>query len=324
MTRIWRLVADHRDLRLLLSGGLISMTGDWVLNIGLMFYVYKLTGSTLASATLLLIALLPSVLLGSVAGVFVDRWDRRATLVVANLTLGVVLLPAIFVRDADDAWIIYAIALVSGVVEQVVMPAEKALTPSLVPEESLVTANALESQNAQLARLVGSALGGVLAGVGGLAAVVVFDAVSFAVAAALVWGIRARAGNGHPGGEEVATVRGVTSVLDDWRAGMLLAAASKPLKVLFFFAGLTSVGEGIMGTLFAPFVSDVLDAGSTAYGTILLPRRSGASSPASLPWGSPTVFPPTHFSGSARWSSVLSTCCCSSTPSLPRCCGRPS
>ncbi len=251
------------------------MLGDWVLNIGLTFYVFTLTGSTIASATMLMVALLPSVLLGSFAGVLVDRWDRKGTLVVANVTLALVLLPLLLVRDAGDVWIIYAVALVSGVVEQVVLPAEKALVPALVPEDSLVTANALESQNGQIARLVGSALGGVLAGLGGLAAVVTFDVVSFLVAAAAVSGIRVDARARQPDHADADAVRGITRVLDDWRGGLRLAAGSKPLKVLFFFAALTSVGEGVMGTLFAPFVSEVLDAGSTAYGTILSAQAVG-------------------------------------------------
>ncbi|MEP6468597.1 MAG: MFS transporter, partial [Chloroflexota bacterium] len=57
-------------------GGLISMIGDWVLIVGLPFEIYRRTGSTIASAAMVLAFLVPSIVLGSVAGVFVDRWDR--------------------------------------------------------------------------------------------------------------------------------------------------------------------------------------------------------------------------------------------------------
>jgi Na+/melibiose symporter-like transporter len=73
-----RLLVRNRDYRLLLVAGLVSLTGDAVMLVGLTFLVYVLTGSTLASGLTLLASLLPQITLGSVAGVFVDRWDRRA------------------------------------------------------------------------------------------------------------------------------------------------------------------------------------------------------------------------------------------------------
>src|SRR3954470_14071033 len=93
-----RLLRGTRDLRLLLGAGLVSMTGDWLLGIGLTYSVYALTGSTLAPAITLLAGFLPQVLAGLVAGVFVDRWDRRRTMVVANLLLAAGLLPLLLVR----------------------------------------------------------------------------------------------------------------------------------------------------------------------------------------------------------------------------------
>jgi len=71
MGAISRLLGENRDVRLLLGAGLVSMTGDWILNVGVAYYVYDVTGSTLASAGMLLAVFLPSILLSSVAGVFV-------------------------------------------------------------------------------------------------------------------------------------------------------------------------------------------------------------------------------------------------------------
>src|SRR3954462_8519953 len=82
-----RLLRRRRDLRLLLGAGLVSMTGDWLLGIGLTSSVYAITGSTLAPAVTLLASVSPEVGVGSVAGVFVDRGDRTRTMVVCNLLL---------------------------------------------------------------------------------------------------------------------------------------------------------------------------------------------------------------------------------------------
>ena len=72
-------------------GGLISLIGDWALNVGLPIYIFLLTGSVLALSITLLAASLPPVLFGSLAGVFVDRWDHKRTMVVTNLLLALVL-----------------------------------------------------------------------------------------------------------------------------------------------------------------------------------------------------------------------------------------
>jgi MFS family permease len=72
------MLAGQRDLRLVLSAGIISRTGDWILTIGLIYQVYAATGSTVASALAMASAFAPQVLLGAVAGVFADRWDLAA------------------------------------------------------------------------------------------------------------------------------------------------------------------------------------------------------------------------------------------------------
>ena len=74
----------RRDFALIWTASLISATGDWVLLIGLPIYVYQLSGSTLATSAMFVAELLPQIAFGSIAGVFVDRWDRKRTMVIAN------------------------------------------------------------------------------------------------------------------------------------------------------------------------------------------------------------------------------------------------
>ncbi|HEV2457926.1 MAG TPA: MFS transporter, partial [Ktedonobacterales bacterium] len=91
---------------LLWLGGLISLAGDWVLSVGLPIYVFLLTHSVLATSLMLLASSVPNVLLGSVAGVFVDRWDRKRTMVITNALLALGLLPLLLVRSLDRVWIV--------------------------------------------------------------------------------------------------------------------------------------------------------------------------------------------------------------------------
>src|SRR3954449_2462376 len=186
----WRLLSRRRDLRLLLAAGLVSMTGDWILGIGLTYSVYAITGSTLASAVTLLASFIPQVVVGSVAGVFVDRWDRTRTMVVCNLLLAVGLAPLLLVDTVKAIWVVYVVLVWESVLEVFFAPAEQALLPRLVEDDELVTANAPNGQNQNVSRLIGSARGGIAAGVGGIPAVAALDVVTFLVAAGLVLRIR--------------------------------------------------------------------------------------------------------------------------------------
>jgi len=261
------LLAARRDYRLLLSAGLVSLAGDWVLRVGLAFLVYDLTGSTAASGATLLSSYLPQLLLASPAGVLVDRWDRRRTMVATNLLQAAGLLPLVLVTDAHRVWIVYLVALWQGCLAQFFQPAEQATVPHLVPADALLQANAVNSQSRDLARLTGSTTGGVLAAWGGMAAVALFDAATFLTSALLIAGIRFRAP--VAAARVRSSLRLATSRLrGEWADGLRLATSEPTMRLLLGFGLITSVGEGIMGTLFAPFVHDVLHGDGTDYGLI--------------------------------------------------------
>lgn len=255
-----------RDFRLLVSANLISLCGDWILRTGLAYQVYALTGSTLASAGAVLAGLIPQIALGSVAGVFADRWDRRRTMVVTNLLLGLALLPLLAVRHAAQLWIVLVVMAVSSALAPFFGAAEASTVPALVPADRLVRANALNNQAGMVARLIGAGLGGVVAGAGGIPVLAIVDTLTFALAAGLLWRLRpvvtdAAADTHHP--------------VRDWIGGLRLIGRTPALRVVLAFMLITGVGEALMGTLMAPFVRDVLHGSATAYGSILSAQAVG-------------------------------------------------
>ncbi|MFF5296728.1 MFS transporter [Paractinoplanes globisporus] len=261
-------VIRNRDYRLLLAANFVSFTGDWILGAGLAYQVYVLTGSTLASAAMVLASLLPKVTLGSFAGVLADRWDRRRTMIVCNLLLAVTLLPLLLVDHPGRAPIVYAVAAVQSALAVCFASAEAALVPALVPEKDLITANAMNGQARDVARLTGAALGGVLAATGGIRLITLADAATFAVAAALLTLIRHRVV--RAGGSAAAP-----RLAGQWREGTRITLTDRTLRTLMAFALITGVGEAIMMTLMAPFVRDVLHGGNEAYGTIMAAQAIG-------------------------------------------------
>src|SRR5215213_8116364 len=91
-------VLRRRDFSLLWFGGVLSVIGDYFLFIALPFFVYERTGPGCQhGAGPFVDETLPRLLFGSVAGVFVDRWDRKRTMVISDLSRALILLPLLAV-----------------------------------------------------------------------------------------------------------------------------------------------------------------------------------------------------------------------------------
>lgn len=265
-------VLRQRNFSLLWFAGLISMIGDWMLRIALPVYVFELTNSTLATGLMFMAGTLPRLLFGSVAGVFVDRWDRRQTMIIANLLMALGLLPLLLVNSLEMLWIVYVVAFVQSLISQFFGPAENALLPLLVGEQHLLTANALNSLNNSFARLIGPALGGFVAALFSLTGTALADAATFLLAGLLIALICI------PVAEEPKVERkpiSFTAVWQEWLAGLRLIRHRRVVTLLFFIAATISIGEGVMSVLFVPFVTDVLNAEALQLGWLMSAQAIG-------------------------------------------------
>lgn len=268
----------RRDFALLWTGGLISMAGDWMLIVALPIHVYRLTGSTGATSVALAMETLPRLLLGSVAGVFVDRWDRRRTMIGANLLLAATLLILTLPGATGRLGVVYGVALVAAALAQFVGPAEQALLPQLVDETELLAANALNGLNNNLARLLGPPLGGAVAGLWGLRGVGALDAVSFLLAAGLIAAIAPAAGQR----QEAASADRLTDAAGpwrrawrDWRDGLRVVRREPAVAVVFAVIAVTSIGEGVFGVLLIVWVVRILDGGAIELGWLMSAQAAG-------------------------------------------------
>jgi MFS family permease len=245
----------RRDFGLLWTGGLISETGDWFLLVGLPFWVLQVTGSSLVTATVFLVGLLPGLVVGPLAGVLVDRWDRRRTLVAVSLAQAAFLLPLLAVDGRHRLWVVYLVMAAEAALAQLNDPARNALVPTLVARDDLVGANALIGLNANLARLAGSPLGGLLVELAGLPGLVIGDAVSFLVGAALLGLVRRppRAEPAEP--REVSTAPAPPGVVGEWVDGLRVTLGDRGLRWGLVVNGLAAVAQGIFTVLFVLFVT---------------------------------------------------------------------
>jgi len=214
------------------------------------------------------------VLFGSVAGVFVDRWDRKRLLVIGNL-IQATIIPLLLLVEANGwVWLIYVVAFAESTVSQFLGPAENALLPTLVDEQHLVSANSLNALNDNLARIVGAALGGVLLGTVGFGNVVLFDTLSYVIAAVLIAFVVAPKVTSAMV-EAAESVSRWLRVWQEWIGGLRLVAENTILRNLFIVLGVALFGDAILSALLAVFAQDVAGFSASEFGWMLTARGIG-------------------------------------------------
>ena len=262
-------VLAHPNFRLFWAGGMLSVAGDWMLLTALPFYVYSLTGSAAATSAMYVAYGVPRLLLGLLGGTLVDRFDRRRTMIVCDLSRSVLLLPLLFVDTRSTLWILLVVSAVQSAIGQLFFPARHALLPGLVPLDTRVRANSLDSLSMGITRLVGPISGGaVLAGFG-INAVVVIDAVSFSLSALLLWRMRV------PLSIARAPGRSRRSVGADLLSGIRLCWHKRVVRGILALSGAVMVGYGLVSVLTVVFVRADLGAGAAAFGWMLAAQGIG-------------------------------------------------
>ena len=265
----------QRDFALLWFGGLISIMGDWVLGVALPFFVYQVSGSTIATAVMVAAELLPRLLFGSIAGVFVDRWDRKKVMVIASLSQGLVILPLFLVHSAETLWIVYVVSFVQVTLAIFFGPAENALLPLLVPEDKLIQANSLNAMNNNFARLIGPPLGGGILALWGLTGVVLFDSVTFLIAALMIYSITQSGRSAPASPDEKLEGTSWSRFWKEWAEGMDIVRKDRIVTVLFITVVMLNFGGVMIDPLGAAYIVDVVKAGAEVFGMLVAVQAVG-------------------------------------------------
>jgi MFS family permease len=187
------------NFAIFLGANFISGIGDSAMWLAAAIWLKELTGSS-AAAGLTLFMFGCGSLLAPVGGVLADRFRRRQLLVVVDLVAVVPVLLLTLVHHSGQAWLIYTVMLIMGLIGSIMTAAQTALLPLLVPDNLLGEANGLQQMLAEGVRLFAPVLGAALFTVVGPAAVAETDAVTFLMAAMALLAVkvdeRARAEQG--------------------------------------------------------------------------------------------------------------------------------
>jgi DHA3 family tetracycline resistance protein-like MFS transporter len=178
-----------RDFRLLWSASTISLLGDGIWFVAIGWQTLALSNSATALAVVWLAFTLPHIAMLLFGGVISDRLPRRRVLLAANIVSGVFVgaMAVLSLAGVLSVWKLVILVAGYGASEAVFGPAYGAIVPELVDREVLQQANSLNQLNRPVAlRLVGPLLGGLLVGAFGTGTAFAFDALTFAVSAAIL------------------------------------------------------------------------------------------------------------------------------------------
>lgn len=259
-----------RNYRLFFSGQSVSLIGTWMTRIATGWLVYRLTGSSVLLGTVSFAGQVPAFFLGPLAGVLVDRWDRRRTLVVTQIIsmLQSFAIAALAFAGVITVWHIVALALVQGVVNAFDMPARQSFVTQMVDRrEDLSNAIALNSSMVNAARLIGPAIAGVIIAAVGEAWCFFIDGVSYlaVIVSLLLMHVVRRA----PAG-----VR--SHMLEQLREGWHYVSTSAPISSILLLLGLASLA-GMPYTVLMPVIaSKVLKGGPHTLGMLMSASGVGA------------------------------------------------
>jgi MFS family permease len=174
-----------RDFRLLWGGSVISSLGTWLLVLAIPAHVLMVTGSLRDTGLTLAAQYLPVLILGPVAGVITDRYDRRRLMIATNLFRAGAVAVMLLGTSPGRYWVLYAALLAESSGGVLYIPAWQARTPAIVGTGTqLSSANSLNALADGAVRLIGGPLGGILLAVCGVKWLICADAASYLASAA--------------------------------------------------------------------------------------------------------------------------------------------
>jgi MFS family permease len=259
-----------RNYRLFFSGQSVSLIGTWMTRIATSWLVYRLTDSAVLLGVVGFASQVPAFVLGPIAGVLVDRWDRHRVLVytqalsmIQSFALAVLALTGVV-----KVWEIIALALFQGVINAFDMPARQSFVIQMVDRrEDIGNAIALNASMVNAASLVGPAIAGFLIAGVGEGYCFLIDGISYGAVILSLLAMRITVPQAR------TAPRRVTQELNEgWR----YVKGSLPIRSILLNLGLVSMFGMSYPVLMPIFAAEVLGGGPHTLGLLMSAVGVGA------------------------------------------------
>ena len=252
-------VFRRRNFSLMWTGQLVETIGCALTSLAASIWVFRETGGSALSVGLMLMAsAAPSLLLGLLAGVFVDRYDRKRIMIAADLLRAVLVFLIPVLAPHSIVWL-YVIVVLTSSVGQFFDPAWESVLPEAAPDEELAAANSLMSIASFGSTAIGFAASGLIAANYPIAYAFILNGLAYMFSAGCILFLKV----GKP---EVTDTTTVAVVLDNLKSGVQYLFRSPVLRSVFLLGMPIAVSFGLANSLLLPFATRALNASEFEYG----------------------------------------------------------
>jgi CRP-like cAMP-binding protein/sugar phosphate permease len=251
-------VFRNRDFRFLWTGQLVSTIGSSLTDLAAGILVFQRTQSALAVGLMLMATAIPSLVVGLVAGVFVDRFSRKTIMIASDLIRAGLVASIPFLIQIDIVFL-YLIVILASSVKQFFDPAEQSVLPDVATEEELSAANAFLSISQFGSTALGFAAAGFLAATGEIAIAFYVDAITFLLSALCIVRVRVK-----PLVVEEKT--SVAAVASNLKSGLGLLFGTPIIRSTLAVFAPVLFAFGLWNVLLLPFAVETLGGTEFQYG----------------------------------------------------------
>ena len=248
----------NRSFTFLWLGQLISTIGNALTSLAASIVVFRLTGSALSVGLMLIATSAPTLVFGLIAGVFVDRFDRKRIMIIADLARAVVVILIPFLLPYGIAWL-YIIVMLTSVIGQFFDPAHASVIPEIASDEELAAANSFIAISAFGSTAVGFAAAGLIASKFPIEWAFYINGLTFFFSGLCILAVRIAPLQV----EGETTIRLIGKSL---RAGMSVLANNALLRSLLMVSLPVLLGFGLWNSLLLPFAERALHASEFEFG----------------------------------------------------------
>lgn len=262
-----RALLRNRNFVPLWIGQMVSYLGDQFMLVAALAVVSKLAGanSGIVTAGLGLSNAAPSIVLGLVGGVLVDRLDRKMVMIATDVIRGVALFSLLLVNnDPANLWLFFVVLAVTGAASTLFYPARASALPSIVPKRTLAGANALLEAGFVLALVFGALLAGVLVETFGPNLAFGFNGLAYLFSALMIYLLniphRAIATNSH---------HSTGQVWNELRDGLRYIWRTRSMRYIMGMSVMVSGSIGAVLILALDYLTKELKVGPSQYGLVI-------------------------------------------------------
>jgi MFS family permease len=266
MGEFLQLLRRNRNYRFTWIGQIVSEIGDNFNNIAVFALAMDLTHSGVVVTGVLLARAIPAVTIGPMAGVLLDRFDRKRIMMASDLTRAVIALGFILALTTHRVWVLYLFSALLMAASPFFSAGRSAILPTIASPEEIHTANSLTQTTQWMNVTIGAFLGGTVVAIGYNWAFV-FNAISFVFSAWCIWHLRAPGPEGFHGRHVEAEDVGIRP-WHEYREGLRYVRSVPLVLAIALLSVGWAMGGGAAQILFTLFGEVVFNRGASGIGMI--------------------------------------------------------